>query len=253
MTGCYQKIALVLALGLVGCGGETQVADTTTLPKQRSLRIATEGAYPPFNDMTADGQLVGFDVDVMQAVCEEMQAQCTFVAQDWDGIIPGLLNQKYDAIIAGMSITDERAKQVDFSQPYFKNTLVWLTKKDGKFDPNAIKNNVLGGQRSTTAANYITDRFDGKEGNRVQLYDSYINAYLDTKAGRNEAVMAEKVSANDWLKTNPDFALVGEEIDNDDNIAIAVRRGDPLREDINQALNQLVATGKLAQIEARHF
>lgn len=249
MTTKVLPWALVLAL--VGCADGTDTAPTST--QSQTLRIATEGAYPPFNDMSADGQLVGFDIDVMQAVCDKMAVQCEFVAQDWDGIIPGLLNQKYDAIIAGMSITDERAKQVDFSDPYFKNTLVWLTKKDTNFDPNAIKNNVLGGQRSTTAANYITDRFDGKEGNRVQLYDSYINAYLDTKAGRNEAVMAEKVSANDWLKTNPDFALVGDEIDNNDNIAIAVRQGDPLKQKIDAALSELAAQGELAKIEARHF
>lgn len=246
MKGKMLVTALVLAL--VGCTSDNPPAQTT-----QTLRIATEGAYPPFNNMLADGELVGFDIDVMKAVCQQMAVQCEFVAQEWDGIIPGLTNQKYDAIIAGMSITDERAKQVDFSQPYFKNTLVWLTKKDSGFDPNNITNNVLGGQRATTAASYISDRFDGKDGNTVQLYDSYISAYMDTKAGRNQAVMAEKVSANDWLATNPDFALVGDEIDNNDNIAIAVRVGDPLKDKINQALNELATSGELAKIEARHF
>lgn len=228
---------------------------TATNNNERVLRIATEGAYPPFNDLSADGKLVGFDVDVINAVCEEMKVRCQLVAQDWDGIIPGLLVNKYDAIIAGMSITPERLEQVDFTEPYFANTIVWLSKTDGSFDPNNITNKVLGGQRSTTGAAYIAEHYEGKQGNRVQLYDSYINAYLDMAAGRNDAVMAEKVSAADWLKTsnNPNFGLVGQEIDNNDNIAIAVRKGDPLKDEFNQALAALKQSGKLAEIEAANF
>ena len=245
---------LTLAM-LTACSDNTNKPAQTdgATPASKTLRIATEGAYPPFNDLAADGTLVGFDVDVMNAICAKMAVQCELVAQDWDGILPGLLSNKYDAVIAGMSITDERQQQVDFSSPYFKNTIVWMTKDGGKFNPSAIQNNVLGGQRSTTGGAYIQEHYDGKEGNRVQLYDSYVNAYLDLKSGRNDAVMAEKVSAKDWLKNNTGFVLVGEEIDNNDNIAIAVRKGDPLKAQFDNALAELKASGELAQIEAKHF
>lgn len=232
-------------------------SESTTPPAnqasdKRVIKIATEGAYPPFNDLSSDGRLIGFDVDVMNAICAKMATECEIIAQDWDGIIPGLLTNKYDAIIAGMSITPERSQQVDFSEPYFSNTIVWLA-KDGSFDPSNIQNKTLGSQRSTTAASYITNQYDGKNGNRVQLYDSYINAYLDLKAGRNDAVMAEKVSAQEWLKDNAGFGLVGDEIDNNDHIAIAVRQDDPLRAEFNQALKQIKASGELAAIEAKYF
>ncbi|ANB92221.1 ABC transporter substrate-binding protein [Moraxella ovis] len=247
-----------IALALTACNQDKPAdnADATKAdaPAARELKIATEAAYPPFNDTAPDGKIIGFDVDVINAVCAEINAKCEIVAQDWEGLIPGLNANKYDAIIAGMSITPERLEQVDFSEPYFSNTIVWLSKTDGSFDPNNIKNTILGGQRSTTGAAYIAEKYDGKDGNTVQLYDTYMNAYLDLKAGRNAAVMAEKVSAAEWLKQGQEgFGLVGEEIDNNDNLGIAVRKGDALKEDINAALAKLKESGKLAELEVANF
>ncbi|MFB6348367.1 transporter substrate-binding domain-containing protein [Moraxella sp. ZJ142] len=247
------------AFALTGCNkaqdNDTAKADDAAAKEQKNLVIATEAAYPPFNDTDANGNIVGFDVDVMNALCEEMNAKCEIVAQDWDGLIPGLLANKYDAIIAGMSVTPERQAQVDFSDSYFSNTIVWLAKNDGSFDPNNIKDKVLASQRSTTGAAYISEKYDGKDGNRVQLYDTYTNAYLDMKAGRNQAVMAEKVSASDWLKQagNQDFGLVGDEIDNNDHLGIAMRKGDSLKAEFDAALAKIKENGKLAEIEKAHF
>lgn len=257
----FYKLSLATTLSallLTACGSD-KPADTTTSSDanskgERTLTIATEANYPPFNNLTANGAIVGFDIDVINAVCAEMNATCNIVAQDWEGLLPGLMANKYDAVIAGMSITPERLEQVDFSEPYFSNTIIWLAKNDGSFDPNNIKNAILSSQRGVTGADYITKHFDGKDGNRVQLYDTYTNAYLDLKAGRNHAVMAEKVSANDWLaQGNTDFGLIGEEIDNNDHLGIAVRKGDALKTDIDKALATLKANGKLAELEKAVF
>lgn len=249
----FNKLAAGLTLTVVfltGCGEDKGQESA----QARKLVIATEANYPPFNNLTADGKIVGFDVDVINEVCTQIKAQCEIIAQDWDGLLPGLLTNKYDAVIAGMSITPERQQQVDFSDPYFANTMVWLAKNDGSFDPNNIKNLVLGGQRATSPADYIQKKYDGKDGNRVQLYDTYTNAYLDLKAGRNHAVMAEKVSATDWLRENADgFGLIGDEIDNNDNLGIAVRKNDPLKDEFNKALATLKTNGKLSELEKASF
>ncbi|SJM37225.1 Putative ABC transporter arginine-binding protein 2 precursor [Psychrobacter pasteurii] len=254
-----RKVLPVLVMaGMVGLAGCSQ-SDTTaegegaTSAEGKTVRIATEGAYPPFNYTNNDGSLGGFDVDVINAVCDEIKANCEIVAQDWDGIIPGLLANKYDAIIAGMSITPERAETVDFSAPYFSNTMVWLAKKDGTFSPDDITNKDLGSQRSTTLGEYLLANFDKKDGNKVSLYDTYENAYLDLKSGRVDAVLAEKVSAADWLPENPDYAVIGEEIDNDDNLGVAFRKDDPLKDEFSKGIEAIRANGKLAEIEAANF
>ena len=129
------------------------------------VRIGTEGAYPPFNMIDKNGKPAGFDVDIANALCEKMGAECTFVTQDWDGIIPGLLARKYDAIVASMSITEERKKAVDFTDRYYSNSLRFITKKGAGIDPNNLEGKSIGAQRATISANYV----EGMKGESAKL------------------------------------------------------------------------------------
>ncbi|GAM68793.1 lysine-arginine-ornithine-binding periplasmic protein precursor [Vibrio sp. JCM 19236] len=96
----------------------TALSGVAQAKEWKTVRFGIEGAYPPFSKTEADGSLSGFDVDMANALCKEMEVKCVLVAQDWDGIIPSLLARKYDAIIAAMSITEERKKRVDFTGKY---------------------------------------------------------------------------------------------------------------------------------------
>ncbi|MDQ0510795.1 ABC transporter substrate-binding protein [Ancylobacter amanitiformis] len=225
----------------------------------KKVRIGTEGAYPPFNSVDSAGKLVGFDIDIANALCEKMKVECTFVAQDWDGIIPALLAKKYDAIVASMSITDERKEKVAFTVPYYLTPGNFIAPKDTTLTaitPEALKGKVLGAQSSTTGATYLEDKYKGSE---VKLYPTQDEANADLAAGRLDAVAADKFVLYEWLeKTDagkcckfigPDLADM-----NPDGTGIAVRKEDnELREMLNKAIKDIQADGTYQKINAKYF
>jgi polar amino acid transport system substrate-binding protein len=244
------RLAKILFLSVLLSASAVFAADVRA---QETVKIATEGAYPPFNAKDSSGALVGFDVDIAKALCAEMKAKCEIVAQDWDGIIPGLVAKKYDAIVASMSITDERKEKVDFTDHYYSNYLRIVAKKGSDITGVAsLKGKTVGAQRSTIAATWSEDNLG--RGSTVKLYDTQTAAYSDLEAGRLDALVSDIYPAYDWLKEKPDYELVGEKIDTNDMIGIAVRKGDDsLREKLNKALKAIRNDGKYAQINAKYF
>ena len=130
-----------------------------------SIRIGTEGAYPPWNSKDASGNLIGFEVDLAKELCAIMKHECTIVEQDWDGMIPGLIMRKFDAIMAGMSITDERMKTINFSQGYADEVASLAVMKgselEGMDTPEGI-NLSLGGSDVKSALKTLTAALAGK-------------------------------------------------------------------------------------------
>ena len=123
MKKLFTAIIATAALGLLSSGVSAQ-----------TVRIGTEGAYPPFNSIDSSGNLIGFDIDIANALCEAAKISCEFVVQDWDGMIPGLLAKKYDAIIASMSITEERKKKVDFTGKYYNTPAKFVAPVGKNYD-----------------------------------------------------------------------------------------------------------------------
>lgn len=263
LTNFFGKMTMGVAtlslMTMVGCSKpaeqktETKPAEEATPAAALNIKIATEGAYKPFNYVDANGKLAGFDVEIANALCAKMNANCEIVAQDWDGIIPGLMAKKYDAIIAGMSITKERSQVVDFTEPYFLNSLVFIGKKDATIDTSNLTKQNIGAQRSTVAAQHLEDNL--AKTNTIKLYDSQENAYLDLKAGRATMMLSDKVPALDWLKTEDGstFEIKGDQIDIDDKLAIAVRKNEDLKERFNTALADIKSDGTFQQISDKYF
>jgi arginine/ornithine transport system substrate-binding protein len=234
---------------------------TASAAERQKVRIATEGAYAPFNYVTPDGQLAGFDIDIARAICAKEDLDCTIVAQDWDGIIPGLLARKFDAIIASMSITEERRKRVDFTEKYYSTPARFVARKGVVLDftKEGLKGKTVGAQRSTTHANYLNEIYGGTAD--VRLYDTQENTYLDLAAGRLDIVLADATVLASGFLDKPegkDFAFVGPELNDPkwfgDGAGIAIRKGDEkLRAILNKGIEAIRADGTYEAINQKYF
>ena len=259
------KTTAIWAIGLgavllAGCSNSQPDSAESSASKDSAdssevLRIGTEGAYAPFNFTNADGSLGGFDVDIANALCADMKVKCDIQAQDWDGIIPALKAGKFDAIVAAMSVTPERAKEVSFTEPYFDNSLVFLAKDSASFDPSKtadINSHSVAAQRSTISSQWFEKTYPKAD---MKLYDTLSNAFLDLGAGRVEAMISDKLPALQWLNSpsGKGFVIKGEEIDINDHLAIAVRPDDALKDKLNQALANIKANGTYDKIYDKYF
>ena len=222
------------------------------------LKIGTEGAYPPFNTITPDGKVVGFDIDIADALCAQMKVECEIVTQDWDGIIPALQAKKFDAIIASMSITEERKKQVAFTNKYYTTPLAMVALKDSDLtstEAAALAGKTVGAQASTTQADYAQDVY-GKAGAEAKLYPTQEEAITDLTNGRLDAVISDKFVLVDWMKKASDGCckMIGDIKGTETEAGIAVRLEDTaLRDKLNAAIDAIVADGTYKKIQAKYF
>ncbi|WP_369012181.1 transporter substrate-binding domain-containing protein [Erwinia pyrifoliae] len=223
---------IVLAALLASVAFATQAAE--------KIRFASSATYPPFESLNGENQIVGFDIDLANALCAQMKAECSFSNNPFDSLVPALKFRRYDAVISGMDITTERSKQVSFTQPYYANSAIVIAQK-GKF--------------STTHQKYL----QGKHPEMITVaYDSYQNAILDLKNGRLEGILGDSAVVGGWLKTNANLATVGEHITDSDffgtGVGIAVRKDNQaLLKQFNAAIDVLKANGTIDRLDRRWF
>ena len=158
----------------------------------KEIRIAFDVPYEPFEYKTPDGELTGFEVELAEAMCEELKADCEFVIQAWDGMIPGLLARKFDAIMSSMSITPERAERVLFSEPYYNTPGGWFA-RDGfdtdVTDMDAMEGKTVGVQRGTTMDTYVTENMGGIVS--IKRYTTADDMVLDLEGQRLDVVFVD--------------------------------------------------------------
>ena len=169
----------------------------------KKVVIGTEGAYPPFNNLTSDGQLVGFDVDIAKALCEEAKFDCTFVTQDWDGIIPALLANKFDVIIGGMSVTPKRMLTVNFTIPYTYATVgIAANRKiapDIKTLEDLNKSDItLAARRGTNVAEWLAKTMPKAT---LRLFDDDAQAFQEVMNGNAHAMASSEPKPSLWSIT----------------------------------------------------
>ena len=248
----FRQLITTLATALLLLGGTSaQAAD---------LRVGVEGAYPPFSWKESDGTLKGFDIDIAEAICAEMGRTCVLVEQDWDGMIPALLAKKFDAIIASMSITEERKKRVDFTDKYYNTPAKFVGKKGSgiEISKSGLAGKRVGLQRGTTHQCYMEKMFPDVE---LVLYGTQDEVFQDLAIGRIDLQFSDSIAADEgFLKTDAGkgFAFVGGDQHDEEchgpGAGIAVRKSDKdLRDELNKAIKAIRANGVYQKINAKYF
>lgn len=243
------RIAALVALSILA---------TERAVGEESLLIGTEGAYPPFNSLTAAGELVGFDIDIAKALCLRMKAECDFVAVDWDGLVPALQAGRIDVIMASLTINEERRKHVLFTRKYYATPLSIVARKDAApatTEPTEFAGMTLGVQAATWQADYAASTF-AASGAELKLYPSQTEVMLDLANGRLDAVLSDRIQLLDWMKTDGSqcCAMVGDVPGTAAEAGIAVRLDDiGLRDRLQGALDAIRADGTYDSIRKRYF
>jgi octopine/nopaline transport system substrate-binding protein len=260
---------------------------TSTLADK--IKIGTEGAYPPWNAKDESGKLIGFEIELANFLCIYMKHECTIVEQDWDGMIPALVMRKFDAIMAGMSITDERMKTINFSQGYADEVASLAVMKgsslEGMDTPNAINlstggsevegalatltaalaGKTIGVQTATIHQNFLESGDIGSV--KVRTYKTQDEVNLDLAAGRIDAALAAAVAFTDYAeKSGKDVVLVGPTFAGGafgNGVGVGIRKGDnssaqgkkdaKLLKDFNKAINTARKNGKISELAIRWF
>ncbi|MEL6775056.1 MAG: lysine/arginine/ornithine ABC transporter substrate-binding protein [Pseudomonadota bacterium] len=222
--------------------------------------ICVEGAYPPFSETTPAGDVIGFDIDIANALCTEMGKSCEMVPTEWDGIIPALLEGKCDAIIASMSITEERKQVIDFSEKYYQTPARFVGAVDAGLDSTAeaLAGKTVGVQRGTIHQQFMEGEFADVE---LKLYGTQDEAYLDLTAGRVDAIIADSIAMDDgFLKTEAGegYAFFGEAYSipkyHGNGAGIGVRQGEEeLRDAFSAAIEAIRESGEYQTIQSKYF
>jgi len=268
---------ILIYLLSIGVFGVASIANSQT------IRIGTEGAYPPWNNLNSAGELEGAEIDFGNEACKRMGVTCEWVTQDWDGIIPALLQGKYDIIIAGMSITEERKEKVNFTTGYMTDGARFaVLKNSGLADLNIagmakVNLNNAGGkeqaaigqliaamdgktvcvQSSTIHQNFLEKHMSGAVD--VKLYQAVDDHNLDLAAGRCDAVLADVGSIIDFMESDGgvDVAFTGPTFSGGvfgDGVGGAVRKEDAdILEMWNAAISEMSKDGTTAEITKEWF
>jgi arginine/ornithine transport system substrate-binding protein len=243
-----KKLMIAATTALAVMAGSAQAQD-------RDLRIAFDVPYEPFEYRNDEGELTGFEVELAEAMCEEMQANCEFVIQAWDGMIPGLMARKFDLIMSSMSITEERAKRVNFSEPYYITPGGWFAADSFNTDVtdmDAMADKTVGVQRGTTMDTYVTENMGGVV--NIKRYTTAEDMVLDLEGQRLDVVFVDYPVGEQTILNREDFKEVGEPVKLGQGVGVAMRKRDrELAEEVNAALKTLKEDGTYDAIMQKYF
>lgn len=250
------KLKHLIAIVGLTCAVAVQAAD------MKELRIGTDATYEPFEFKGPDGKVVGFEIDLANALCAEMKRTCVFAESPWDGLVPSLLAKKFDMIMSGMTVTDARRKTINFSDKITDIPYRVIIKRGSGLDgsPVSLKGKKIGVQKNTTEADF-SDKYYAKAGATVTRYESTQDSYLDLAAGRVDALVGNLVEMQMGFLAKPEgkaFEFAPYELKDPVILGygtgVGMRKADTkLMAQFNAALKVIHANGSYKKIAAKYF
>jgi lysine/arginine/ornithine transport system substrate-binding protein len=227
------------------------------------IKFGVDPTYPPFESLSPSGAFEGFDIDLGNAICAELKVKCVFVQQGFDGIIPALEARKFDAILSSMTVTPQRAQQIDFSAEMYNEPTSLIAKKGSGLLPTAasLKGKTVGVESGTIQESYAKAYWQ-PNGVNVVSYPGQDQVYADLLSGRLDASLQDSVEADyGFLKTpkGTDYELAGNVTYDPKDvlgsyIAIGIRKDEPtLKSKIDKAIATILKNGTYKTIEAKYF
>ncbi len=240
----------------VGIAAPSAASDNLLQQVQQrgALRIGLEGTYPPFNFQDENGQLTGFEVDFAKAVAKELGVKPEFQPSKWDGILAALESGRLDVVINQVTLSEERKKKYDFSQPYTVSGIQVLTRKgeESKFTQlSDLDGKKIGVVLGTNYESWLRQNAPKAD---IRTYDDDPTRNQDLRVGRLDAILGDRLAAFELIgKTGDTLAIAGEPFSRQES-AIALRKGNPeLREALDKAIETLRQNGTLAEISRKWF
>lgn len=262
MSSQMKTLIGVVIVAIIAVGGylmfKREAPQDAAVAEVIRFGVAAE-PYPPFSSKNASGVWEGFEIDLMNAVCEEMKAKCELVEVAWDGIIPSLQEKKIDVIWSSMSITDKRKEVIDFTEMYYDTPAVFVTAKGSPIQITAdgLKGKIIGVQTSTTHADFAQKTYGSAA--EVKIYDTQDNANADLVAGRVDVLLADAIALDAFLKSPTGAGYEVKATAPDDPIfGFGVGGGmrkedDALEGKLNAAIKALQENGKYNEIAKKYF
>jgi polar amino acid transport system substrate-binding protein len=248
-------LSLALVVSVAGCGGEKKEEAKTTFDKikeEGKIVIGCSADYKPFEYTDEDGKIVGFDVDFMKAIGQELDLEVEFKDTAFDGLIPALNSKKHDVIVSAMTITEKREKAVDFTEPYFNAGQVIAVMKDSDAiqGPEDLEGKLVGVQLGTTGDLEASEMEGIKE---VKRYEKITQAFIELRNGRLDAVVNDLPVTAAYIMENSDVKIVGKPF-TEENYGIATREDDDeLEKALNDAIAKLKENGTYDEIYNKWF
>ncbi len=221
----------------------------------KELKIGTNPQYAPFEYKNEKNELVGFDIDVMNELCKVMERECTYVEQSFDSLIPQLRQRRFDLIISSMDITEARAKQVRFSDPYYLNYSIYIVKKENEDKIGDLNSEKVGVLSGSTHQEYVNANLKGAN---ISSYPEYPSAINDLLIGRVNVVFGDGEVVYDYIKENDQLTVYGEKVTDaayfGQGLGIAARQNDAATiEAVNAALKTVKENGRYDEIYKKWF